>query len=108
MAAALILLGSSVGRTQIKLKYYSTTANGVLPADCKAEGAAIAPLLTEFHSPSWTWIVACSENDWNRVVAHIGQQDSAGELTLGTTDLENHVTYIRGFMSCTVQHGCSV
>jgi hypothetical protein len=96
---ALVVLSANLTATaQTNIQFYSTTAkNSVIPIVCEAEGAIIKPLLTMYHSPSWTWIVACSEADWNRVVVHIGQQDSAGGLTLATTDLENHVTYIRGF-----------
>jgi hypothetical protein len=55
-------------------------------------------LIAQFHGPAdWTWIIACDEAAWHRIEVHIGQQNSVGGLTLGTTDLENHVTYVRGF-----------
>jgi hypothetical protein len=58
----------------------------------------VTPLIAQFHGPAdWTWIIACDEAAWHRVEQHIGKQDSVGGLTLGTTDLENHVTYVRGF-----------
>jgi hypothetical protein len=40
----------------------------------------------------------CDEAAWHREELHIGQHDSVGGLLmLGTRDLENHVTYVRGF-----------
>jgi hypothetical protein len=44
----------------------------------------------------WTWIIACDEAAWHRVEMQTGQANVSGKI-LGTTDLENHVTYIRGF-----------
>ncbi|MCU1251559.1 MAG: hypothetical protein JWQ49_4588 [Edaphobacter sp.] len=55
------------------------------------------PLIAQFHGPAdWTWIIACDEAAWHRIEMHTGQANVSGKI-LGSTDLENHVTYIRGF-----------
>jgi hypothetical protein len=54
----------------------------------------VTPLIAQFHGPAdWTWIIACDEA-WHRVEMHTGQANISGKI-LGTTDLENHVTYSR-------------
>jgi hypothetical protein len=56
----------------------------------------VTPLIAQFHGPAdWTWIIACDEAAWHRVELHTGQANISGKI-VGTTDLENHVTYIRG------------
>jgi hypothetical protein len=54
-------------------------------------------LSTLRSSSSSSWIIVCYEAAWHQVEQQIGQQDSVGGLILGTTDLENHVTSMRGF-----------
>jgi hypothetical protein len=93
---ALLILAALPAVAQTHIQFFSSKT-GAVPTECQQEAAILAPLLTEFHSPSWTWIIACDEAAWHRVELHIGQQDSVGGLMLGTTDLENHVTYVRGF-----------
>jgi hypothetical protein len=65
---------------------------------CSEASAIVTPLSREFKGPfDWTSIVVCDEAAWRRVEQHIGQSDPEGGLVLGTTDLENHVTYVRGY-----------
>ena len=45
---------------------------GPLPTECQQESAILARLLAEFHSPSWTWFVACDEAASKKVEDHIG------------------------------------
>jgi hypothetical protein len=84
-------------QTHIQL-YSSFATTGPAPSECTEASAIVTPLIAQFHGPAdWTWIIACDEAAWHRIEVHIGQQNSVGGLILGTTDLENHVTYIRGF-----------
>jgi hypothetical protein len=84
---------------QTHIQFYSTfSTNGVPAAECTQASVIVKPLIAQFHGPAdWTWIIACDEAAWHRIEVHIGQQNSVGGLTLATTDLENHVTYVRGF-----------
>jgi hypothetical protein len=64
---------------------------------CKQEAAALLPLLTRYHAPAgWTWIIACDEMSWQKVIEHVGQIDVNGRI-LGLTQLDDHRTYIRGY-----------
>lgn len=51
---------------QTHIQFFSSKA-GALPTECHREGAILAPLLAQFHSPSWTWFVACDEAAWKKV-----------------------------------------
>ena len=99
----LVLLGLTLGLTTVpaaaKVQLYATLAvRGVQPQECREVSTIVTPLIDEFHGPAdWTWILVCDEAAWHRVEQHIGQTDPAGGLILGTTDLENHVTYVRGY-----------
>jgi hypothetical protein len=94
-----LCLALTASPANAKIQLYSTfSTNGVPAQECIAASAIVRPLIAQFGSPAdWTWIIVCDEPAWHRVEQHIGQQDSVGGLTLGTTDLENRVTYIRGY-----------
>lgn len=97
--AALVSVLALCTVSQAGVSYYSSHATtGAAPAECTEASTLIKPLIAQYHGPSdWKWIIACDETAWNRVEAHTGMaSDSTGKI-LGLTDLENHVTYIRGF-----------
>lgn len=57
------------------------------------------PLLAEFHSPAdWTWIVACDEAAWQKIEVMSGFQKAVNGQIMGLTDLERHITYVRGWV----------
>jgi hypothetical protein len=96
---ALALSTSIVSHAQTRIQFYSSIAKtGPVPVECSQESAVIRPMIAEFHGPAnWTWIIACDEKAWNQVEVHAGMSsDSHGQI-LGLTNLENHMTYIRGY-----------
>jgi hypothetical protein len=95
----ILCLALSASTAQAKIQFFSThSVIGVPAQECRDESAIVTPLIAQFNGPAdWIWIIACDEAAWHQVEQHIGQADSLGGLTLGTTDLENHITYIRGF-----------
>jgi hypothetical protein len=90
--------GIGVAQSHAKIQFYSTySAVGAPARECRDASAIVTPLLSRFNAPSdWTFIIVCDEAAWHRVEQHIGQRDPVGGLVLGTSDLENHVTYVRG------------
>jgi hypothetical protein len=97
---ALVILSTSLtARSQVHIQFYSSTT-GALPADCQAEAAVLSPLLGKYHSPSWTWVVACDEAAWTKIADHIGftfETVTHGSQPLAATDLSGKTTYVRGF-----------
>lgn len=81
-----------------RIQFFSSFAkSGPVPVECSQEAAIVRPLIAAYGSPgNWQWIIACDEGAWHQVEMHTGQANVSGKI-LGTTDLENHVTYIRGF-----------
>ncbi|RZU29093.1 hypothetical protein [Edaphobacter modestus] len=94
----MLTISYTEAHAQNTIKFYSTFAeNNVPPADCTQERAVVAPIIDGYQHPTkWTWIIACDEPAWNRVLNHIGQVGVKGEI-LATTDLQTQVTYVRGF-----------
>jgi hypothetical protein len=84
---------------QILVQFYSTFAkDNVIPTECLKQRSIVLSLMLSYdHPTNWTWIIACDEAAWKRVEAHIGQMNSVHGETLGITDLESRVTYLRGF-----------
>jgi hypothetical protein len=80
--------------------YYSTFAkDNVVPVECVQEIHAVNPLIAEFHGPAnWTWIVACDEPAWQRIELMSGFQKSVNGQVMGLTDLDRHITYVRGWV----------
>jgi hypothetical protein len=67
--------------------------------ECQQELDVLAPLLAQFDSPSWRWIVACDETSWRKIEDHIGftlETFGASNKPLAATDLESRTTYVRG------------
>ena len=92
----LLVLTSIPAHARIQL-YSSFATTGPAPTECIQASAIVTPLIAQFHGPAdWTWIIACDEAAWHRVEMHTGQANVSGKI-LGLTNLENHVTYIRGF-----------
>ena len=61
---------------------------------------ALAPLLAQYHSPSWTWFVVCDEAGWKQFEDHIGftfETYGNSNIPLAATDLEAKTTYVRGW-----------
>jgi hypothetical protein len=56
---------------QVHIQFYSFTAKSEFCQKCQAEAAILSSLLAQYHSPSWTWFVACDEAAWNKVADHI-------------------------------------
>ncbi len=94
-----LLLAFIAAPAHAKVQFFSThSTNGVPAQECHDASAIITPLIAKFHGPAdWTWIIVCDEAAWHQVEQHIGQQDSVGGLILGISNLEDHVTYMRGF-----------
>ncbi|WP_433963687.1 hypothetical protein [Tunturiibacter gelidiferens] len=92
-------LAITIAPAHAKVQFFSTfSANGVPAQECRDASAIVTPLIAQFHGPAdWTWIIVCDEAAWKRVQVHIDQFDPIGYKILGTTNLEGHVTYIRGF-----------
>jgi hypothetical protein len=64
------------------------------------ESAVLAPLLAQYHSPSWTWFVVCDESGWKQFEDHIGftfETYGNSNMPLAATDLESKTTYVRGW-----------
>jgi len=80
--------------------YYSTFAkDNVAPAECVQEIHAVNPLIAEFHGPAgWTWIVACDEPAWQRIELMSGFEKAVNGSIMGLTDLDRHITYVRGWV----------
>jgi hypothetical protein len=97
---ALVVFSTSlIASAQVHIQFYSSIT-GTLPADCQAEAAVLSPLLTRYHSPSWTWVVACDEAAWTQVESHIGftiETVTTKGTPLAATDLSGRTTYVRGY-----------
>jgi hypothetical protein len=94
-----VFLLPSSGHAQTHIQFFSSKA-GALPTECQQESAVLAPLLAEFHSPSWTWVVACDEAAWKKVEDHIGftfETVTHDSQPLAATELESKTTYVRGW-----------
>jgi hypothetical protein len=53
---ALVLTAApATARTHIQ---FFSSKTGTVPTECQQESAIVAPLLAQFHSLSWTWIIA--------------------------------------------------
>jgi hypothetical protein len=55
-----LVLTAAPAAAQTRIQFYSSKV-GALPTECQQESAILAPLLAQYHSPSWTWFVACDE-----------------------------------------------
>jgi hypothetical protein len=94
------LLVLTAAPTNAATKYYSTFAkNNVAPPECVQEIHIVNPLIAQFHGPAdWTWIVACDEPAWQRFELMSGFQKAVNGEVMGLTDLDRHITYVRGYM----------
>ena len=100
---ALVTLALSIAtacaHAQVKIQFFSAKV-GALPTECQQESAVLAPLLAQYHSPSWTWFVACDESSWKKIEDHIGftfETYGNSNIPLAATDLESKTTYVRGW-----------
>jgi hypothetical protein len=59
-----LVLTAAPATAQTRIQFFSAEV-GALPSECQQESAVLAPLLAQFHSPSWTWFVACDA--WKKV-----------------------------------------
>jgi hypothetical protein len=94
-----LILTAAPAAAQTRIQFFSAKV-GALPQECQQEAAVLSPLLTQFHSPSWTWFVACDESDWKKVEDHIGftfETYGTSNQPLAATDLEAKTTYVRGW-----------
>jgi hypothetical protein len=95
----LLVALTSAASAQTHIQFYSSKV-GALPTECQQESAILALLLAQYHSPSWTWFVACDEAAWSKIADHIGFTvetiTTAGQL-LAATDLQAKTTYVRGW-----------
>lgn len=95
-----LALSTCIGaHAQTRIEFYSSLAKaGPVPAECSKESTVVAPMITAYHGPAnWTWIIACDEKAWGQVETHAGMSSDSNGQILGLTDLENDVTYIRGY-----------
>src|SRR5260370_41293230 len=55
---------------QNTIQFYSTFAKGnVAPTECIQEREVIASIIDSYaHPANWTWIIACDETAWQRVL----------------------------------------
>lgn len=66
------------------------------PADCHEAANIVLSLLDKYpHPDSWTFVIACDDPSWQRVLTHIGIVESDGRH-YGETFEDTHVTYLRG------------
>jgi hypothetical protein len=95
----LVVLTVASSTANAATQFYSTYSKNNVPAiECVQASAIVTPLIAKFKGPTdWTFIIVCDEAAWQRVMVHIGQQESSKGLILGTTDRDSKVTYIRGF-----------
>jgi hypothetical protein len=94
-----LVLTAAPAAAQTRIQFFSSKV-GALPTECQQESAVLAPLLAQFHSPSWTWFVACDEAAWKKVEDHIGftfETYGTSNIPLAATDLESKTTYVRGW-----------
>jgi hypothetical protein len=83
-------------RSQSIQFFSSVSKGGQVPAECIDAAKIIYPSIVEFGAPkTWTWIVVCDEAAWKQVEVRTGQTNLTRQI-LGLSNLDSHVTYIRG------------
>lgn len=95
----LLLLPSAFVSAQISIRYFPShpPKDGSIPQVCLDEGSVLRTELQRFPHPSkWTFIVACDETSWAAVERHVDWSNVPGKV-LGLTDIDNGITYLRGW-----------
>jgi hypothetical protein len=96
--ALALLAGAATSRAQSAFKFISNFSRPgqALPVECSRAGAALDASLAAYpHPGKWTYIIACDDIAWQRVLLHLEMSERKGKI-YGVTDTTSQLTYLRG------------
>ncbi|MGA7155219.1 MAG: hypothetical protein WBY53_00130 [Acidobacteriaceae bacterium] len=100
LAAGFFTLCATPSLAQNKIEFLGTFAKpGVVAPNAAAEYKVFAAVARKYptRASQWTWVIVLDDAMWHRLMVNMGFPDDPMTTYYGQTDLQGHITYIRGW-----------